>query len=90
DAIATLDRKEVRDLEIAVLKERMPLLVKAGIAESEIGSWFRQAEITEIEDQLIVTLPNSFIAGRVKENYLKQLQRHCTKTIRIEQKPGKS
>jgi len=85
DAIAIRDKQVAQDKEVAVLKKRMPLLEKAGIAESEIGSWFRQAEITETEDQLVVTVPNSFIASRVRENYSVLLQNACLKPAHIEQ-----
>lgn len=69
--------------KLTQLQEQLPLLVKAGLSDGVILSWFRDARITEIGSEITIWVQNSFIASRVRADYLVQLQKACSKPIHI-------
>lgn len=70
--------------KLALLQEQMPLLVKAGLSDGAILSWFCDARMTETGSEITVLLPSRFIASRVRADYLGSLQKACSKSVHID------
>ena len=81
-----LDNNCVKNEKLALLQEQMPLLVEARLPDAVILSWFRDAQMTETGSEITLWLPNSFIASRVRVDYLGSLQKACSKLLYIKHK----